>query len=39
VRFVDEVGPFTDVPDAAATKLLEPNTMLPGYEATKKLPT
>ena len=38
VRYVDEVGPFRDLPsaDAAATKLLDPATMLE-IEATKKL--
>ena len=41
VRFVDEVGPFTDVPaaaDSAATKLLDPdNTVLSSLDATKKI--
>jgi pSer/pThr/pTyr-binding forkhead associated (FHA) protein len=40
VRFVDEVGPFVDVPsaDSAATKLLDPgNTVLQSIDATKKL--
>ena len=38
VRYVDEIGPFRDVTaaDAAATKLLDPQTMLE-IEATKKL--
>jgi pSer/pThr/pTyr-binding forkhead associated (FHA) protein len=38
VRYVDEVGPFRDVPaaDAAATKLLDPSLMQ-DLEATKKL--
>ena len=38
VRYVDEVGPFGDVPsaDGAATKLLDPATM-PSIDATKKL--
>lgn len=41
VRYVDEVGPFRDVPapDNAATKLLDPhNTLLPSMDVTKKLP-
>ena len=39
VRFVDEVGPFRDVPaaDNAATKLLDVNTVPPAYDATKKI--
>jgi pSer/pThr/pTyr-binding forkhead associated (FHA) protein len=41
VRYVDEVGPFTDVPaaDAAATKLLDRNNTVPlaAMDATKKL--
>ena len=40
VRYVDEVGPFRDLPaaDSAATKLLDPNhTVLPAIDATKKL--
>ena len=41
VRFVDEVGPFKDVPgpDAAATKLLDVQTIAPDFEATRKLPS
>ena len=40
VRYVDEVGPFRDLPtaDNAATKLLDPNnTVLPSIDVTKKL--
>ena len=39
VRYVDEVGPFRDLPaaDNAATKLLDPNTALPSIDATRKL--
>jgi hypothetical protein len=40
VRYVDEVGPFRDVPaapDAAATKLLDPATLAQPIDATKKL--
>jgi pSer/pThr/pTyr-binding forkhead associated (FHA) protein len=37
VRYVDEAGPFRDVPeaDAAATKLLDPATMM-AVDATRK---
>jgi pSer/pThr/pTyr-binding forkhead associated (FHA) protein len=40
VRYVDEVGPFRDLPaaDAAATKLLDP-TAAPDLDATRKLPS
>lgn len=40
VRYVDEVGPFRDLPapDSAATKLLDPdNTVMPSLDVTKKL--
>lgn len=40
VRYVDEVGPFRDLPapDTAATKLLDPdNTVMPSLDVTKKL--
>ena len=40
VRYVDEVGPFRDVPaapDAAATRLLDPATLGQPIDATKKL--
>lgn len=40
VRYVDEVGPFRDVPtpDNAATKLLDPNnTVMPSLDVTKKM--
>lgn len=42
VRYVDEVGPFRDVPiaddpDAAATQILESNTVLQDHAVTKKL--
>ena len=47
VKFVDEVGPFTDlpvndtaptmVPEAAATRLLDAPTMAPNHAVTKKL--
>src|SRR5687768_17810574 len=39
VRYVDEVGPFRDVPpaDAAATKLLDPATLPHSIDATRKL--
>ena len=38
VRYVDEVGPFSDVPaaDAAATRLLDPSEVS-SFELTKKL--
>jgi pSer/pThr/pTyr-binding forkhead associated (FHA) protein len=42
VRYVDEVGPFRDVPVAAAeapaTRLLDAPTVVPDVSATKKLP-
>ena len=41
VRYVDEVGPFNDLPpvDSAATKLLDPNNTVPlgSMDVTKKL--
>ena len=47
VKFVDEVGPFIDlpvndtaptmVPEAAATRLLDAPTMAPNHAVTKKL--
>jgi pSer/pThr/pTyr-binding forkhead associated (FHA) protein len=42
VRYVDEVGPFKEVPaaaEAAATKLLDPATLASDFAATKKLPS
>ena len=43
VKFVDEVGPFLDVPntDAAATRMIEPANDVPtvAVDATKKLPS
>jgi pSer/pThr/pTyr-binding forkhead associated (FHA) protein len=39
VKYVDEVGPFTDVPgpDAAATRILDSPTVLSNGAVTKKL--
>jgi len=41
VRYVDEIGPFRDVPaavDAAATKLLDPAAMTRPIDGAKKRP-
>jgi pSer/pThr/pTyr-binding forkhead associated (FHA) protein len=41
VKYVDEVGPFTDVPggpDAAVTRILDAPTVLQNDAVTKKLP-
>jgi pSer/pThr/pTyr-binding forkhead associated (FHA) protein len=39
IKYVDEVGPFTDVPgpDAAATRILDAPTVIPDVAVTKKL--
>jgi pSer/pThr/pTyr-binding forkhead associated (FHA) protein len=39
IKYVDEVGPFTDVPgpDAAATRILDAPTVLHDVAVTKKL--